>query len=66
VNSTTGIGAFSATTIFNFSANNLVLRAVKIADTFRCFTMIDRDAKQTYLFDGVYGKNSIFPCKIPE
>ena len=35
--------------MFNFSANNLVLRATKTAETFRCFTMLDRHTKRTYL-----------------
>jgi len=35
--------------MFNFSANNLVWRATKTAETFRCFTMLDRHTKRTYL-----------------
>jgi len=36
--------------MFNFSANNLILRAKKTTDTFTCFTMLDRHTKRTYLF----------------
>jgi len=35
--------------MFNFSANNLILRAKKTTATFTCFTMLDRHTKRTYL-----------------
>jgi len=35
--------------MFNFSANNLILRAKKSTETFTCFTMLDRHTKRTYL-----------------
>lgn len=35
--------------MFNFSANNLILRAEKTTEMFTCFTMLDRHTKRTYL-----------------
>lgn len=50
--------------MFNFSANNLILRAKKTTDTFSCFTMLDRHTKRTYLLYD-FNKTCHFEPEIP-
>lgn len=50
--------------MFNFSANNLILRAKKTTDTFTCFTMLDRHTKRTYLLYD-FSKTHHFELNLP-